>query len=421
MQTVLRFMMMCCLALLVGCAEQPAVTPEAVENPDPNPTGADIEPALATAVNSFGFDLLHKVRGESPNENAFISPASVHIALAMTYNGARNETEAAMSRTLEISGMTRDEVNSSMRDLLSVLANPDSGVDLSIANSIWAKEGNPFNESFLTRTRDYYSAKVERVDFTDPATVDFINGWVSERTHEKIPTIVEPPLDPDLIMILINAVYFYGAWTVTFDDSLTSNEPFTLTDGTTRTVPMMRQSGSYRYLRGSGFQGVRLPYGRDGRLAMYVLLPDDGTSVNSLLERLDAPTWSEWTKAFQAAEGEVRLPRFKMEQDLELNDALKAMGMEIAFNPGRADFGDMHPINALENVYISKVKHKTFVEVNEKGTEAAAVTSVEVVITTIEIPHERFEFRADHPFVFAIVDDESGLVLFLGVMENPES
>lgn len=409
----------------------PNPTPAA---PGPNPTPAPVTPAprpvaptpaLAPAASvdarlvegntGFGLSLFKALADASPKENLFISPASVSLALAMTLNGAAGETREAMVNALQLKGMSLDELNAAFRDLRSILQNPDPKVQLSIANSIWGRAGVAFREDFLRRNRDFYGARITELDFDRPDAAETINNWVKDQTKGKIEKIVEPPIHPMTVMYLINAIYFKGDWKEAFNPEFTRELPFNLAGGGSKPHPIMHKEGKFRYLDGDGFQAVALPYGENGRISMYIFLPDPASSLEKFYAGLTPENWAKWRGAFRLFEGEVGLPRFKFSYEAYLNDYLKALGMGVAFDMSAADFSGMRPVPPP--LFISGVKHKTYVDVNEKGTEAAAVTSVEIRDTSIQ--PDRFSMIADRPFSFAIVDDKTGSLLFIGSLYDP--
>ncbi|MBI5867459.1 MAG: serpin family protein [candidate division Zixibacteria bacterium] len=402
--------------ILVGCQGNPAVSK--TENNNAEKSKAVVDDRLVQANTRFGFKMFAELAKHSAEANIFVSAPSVAIALTMTYNGADSTTRDAMASALELEGLSLDQVNQANRALKSLLENPDSAVTLSIANSLWAREGLPFLPDFMNRNKEFYGARVTSLNFDDPGAAPTINTWVSENTHEKIQQIVDAPIDQGTILFLINAIYFKGAWTRTFDKARTVDGRFTPLSGAGRMLPFMHQSGSYPYLKGDGFQAVSLPYGK-GRVSMYIFLPNEGTNLATFQSGLTAASWEQWMAQFAMQEGDIALPRFKLEYEANLNSVLASLGMGIAFDGGRANFSKMFPISQSRNVFISKVKHKTFVDVNEEGTEAAAVTSVEVGITSIREPQERFNFIVDRPFFFAIRDNQTGTILFMGSIVNP--
>ncbi|UCH84731.1 MAG: serpin family protein, partial [Candidatus Latescibacterota bacterium] len=304
---------------------------------------------------------------------------------------------------------------SAMASLISTLERADSSVEITIANSLWGRDGFEFAHEFLKTNKAYFGAEVTTLDFDDPKSAQTINRWVEEATQGKIDSIVER-IPPHIVLFLINAIYFNGQWQFEFDPSMTQDQTWHLSDGGEETAAMMTRFGSYLYLRREGFQAVRLPYGT-GRLAMYVFLPDSPSGLEQLLAGLNVDTWSQWIASFRSKDGVVMLPRFKIEYMSRLNSALEAMGMGVAFQEGRADFSGMPAAPA--DLFVSEVIHKAVVEVNEEGTEAAAVTKVSIGVTSVQPEEERFEFVADHPFFFVIYDELSQSILFLGILNNP--
>jgi len=396
--------------LAVTCAQAscaPAIRPAALHG------GIEARP-----YSSFGIALYKELLKEKPGVNIFISPASVGFALAMTYNGSGGETRTAMAGTLGFPDDSFEAVNLTDSTLIRDMNDSIPGVKLSVANSLWAKQGLTFKKSFLERNTRYYGAEIETLDFSSPGAPATINQWVARKTNDKITKIVDKIREDD-ILYLINAIYFKGTWTREFDKNLTRDEPFHLLAGAASPRPMMRQSGKYDYLEEDGFQAVRLPYG-DGRIGMYVFLPAGGSSLELFHEKLSSGSWDEWMRSFASRKGSIVLPHFKLEYEASLKQSLAALGMAVAFDPERANFTGMYEA-AGRNVYIGDVMHKTFVDVNEEGTEAAAVTSVEMRLTTTAMEPERpFEMIVDRPFFFAIRDEKTGLVLFMGSIVNPE-
>lgn len=372
-------------------------------------------PSVADSNNQFGFNLYNQLRNGS--QNIMISPISVAMALHMTYNGADSGTKEAMAKALEVTGIDLDALNQKNQDLLQRLKTADPKVKLEIANSIWLREDMAFDQDFLKRNKDYYSAGAYNLDFGDSGAADIINNWVEENTKGLIKDIVDPPIDPMAIMFLINAVYFQGTWTEQFDDQATFEDVFYLASGGQAKVPMMNQSGTYDYYEAPDFQAIRLPYGKEKRMAMYVFLPDENSSLADFHKKLNYANWENWLSRFEAKSGTIMLPRFSLEYEKSLKDALTELGMKIAFEPGSADFSRMVPADNSDDIYINDVKHKTFIEVDESGTEAAAVTSVEMRVTSM--PLYDFNMKVDRPFFYVIHDSETGAVLFMGSVTDP--
>ena len=360
---------------------------------------------VASANTRFGFKLLQDLREREPGGNIFISPLSISIALTMTYNGAVGETERAMAEVLEIDGLDLPTINNSNKALRDSLENPDPKVEISIANSIWSRQGVEFNPEFLERNREFFGAEIASLDFGSPQATATINEWVDTNTNGKIEKIVER-IDPQTLLFLINAIYFKGNWQDEFDKALTRSGTFHLANGSEKRVQMMRREGEYPYFHGEGFEATSLPYG-DGRVSMYIFLPNPNSNLNKFLRDLTAESWEGWISQLQDRRQTMMLPRFKLEYEVRLNDTLEALGMGIAFGGG-ANFSGMGP-----SLFISEVRHKTFVEVNEEGTEAAAVTAV---VGVKSLPPA---FRVDRPFFFAIYDAETETILFMGTVTEP--
>lgn len=370
---------------------------------------------VTVATNGFGFAVFQELAKKDANKNFFVSPTSIAMALTMALTGAEAETQTAMEKALGLTGMPEREIKEAIKSIRTVLAAPDKGVALEIANSLWAKEGIEFKREFMGGNEDYFGAKITTLDFTKEESADAINVWVSEATQEKIKTIVDK-IPPEIVLYIINAVYFKGTWQDPFDAKLTSDREFTPFDGKVKTVAMMHQEGEFEYQKTDKFAMARLPYGT-GRLGMFVMLPNDKTPVADVVKQLTAKNWESWLPKFKKMEGKVGLPKFRAEYSTSLNEALKTLGMGDAFDPEKANFKGMA---ADPPLYISNVGHKTFIEVNEEGTEAAAVTDIAVGVTSAPIaPKEKFELIANRPFVYAIVDKQTGAILFLGVMGDP--
>ncbi|MBD2433368.1 MULTISPECIES: serpin family protein [Fischerella] len=367
---------------------------------------------LILANTKFGFKLFEEVLKQEDNKNVFISPASVAIALDMTYNGASGSTQQAMAKALELQGLSLQEINSSNAALKQLLENPDPEIQLSIANSLWANQEFKFKPDFIKKTQDFYQAKVTNLNFQDPNSVSMINNWVNESTRGRIDKIVES-IEPDQVLFLLNAIYFKGRWTNEFDKQKTVQQPFYLISGSQKQHPMMSQKGKYKYYENEQFQAVNLPYGKDGKLSFYVFLPKQNSNLKSFHQNLNADNWEKWMSQFSQQEGLIRLPRFKMDYDVTLNTALEALGMGEAFT-NQADFSQMG-----QNFQISEVKHKTFVEVNEEGTEAAATTSVGVNVVSTTVNQQPFQMIVDRPFFCAIRDNQTGSILFMGSILDP--
>jgi serine protease inhibitor len=386
-----------------------------------NASPAD-EQKLSAANNVFAFKLLKQIADDQPATNIFISPYSASTALQMVANGAAGETKTKMQNALGIgtdaTGLSESALNQANKEITQSLNHGNPSVILEIANAVWYRQGAPVNQDFLACNREFFGATVAPLNFADPHAVDIINNWASEKTHGRIPRIVDQ-LDPENgRLFLANAVYFKGKWLSPFDPGDTRRHIFHLRDGGHKIVPLMSQSGTFAYRRGTGYQAVRLPYQGDN-LAMYIFLPDAGSSPERLLQLMNGDTWQRITKpGFADEEGDLELPKFKMEYSVELAQPLQELGMKTAFDSGKANFSGISP----EPLFISDAVQKTFVEVKEEGTEAAAVTGLAVVSLALPpSPPKQFKMVVDRPFLFLIEDNATGTILFMGVIYAPST
>jgi len=372
------------------------------------------EQAVIGASNTFGFNLLRELDRTRADSNIFMSPLSASMALGMTMNGAAGQTFDEMRSALAFGTRPSAEINASYRSLIDMLRTLDKTVDFRIANSIWYRAGFPFEATFLDESKQFFDAKVAPLDFAAASAVPTINTWVKESTNGKIDEILDGPIADDVVMYLINAIYFNGSWTARFDKSLTRQDEFTTIDGTTAPIAMMRRTDTVRVAETADAQVVDLPYG-GGAFAMTIIMPEPGKSVSSLVSSLSADSWQAAVGNTAARSVELQMPKFTLRWEALLNDPLEALGMRLAFQGDAADFTRMSRA-AGNRLYISKVKQKSFVDVHEEGTEAAAVTSVEIRVTCACGPQV---IRIDRPFIFAIRERLSGTILFLGKIVRP--
>jgi serpin B len=370
----------------------------------------NVDALLVAANTKFAFNLFHTLSQQQPNKNIFISPTSVALALSMTYNGVSGETKQEMTKVLELTGMTPQEINAANQALQNSLQKVDPTVQVSIANSLWAKQGFSLKPEFLQINQQYYQANITELDFTIPQeALSIINNWVSQKTQGKIDKIVDK-ITPDEVLFLINAIYFKGNWETPFDRSQTANKTFYLTDSSSKQHPMMSQSGFHRCYETDTFQAVSLSYGQKGALRMYIFLPKSNTNLATFSQQLTSENWNKWMQQFRKIIGTIEIPRFKIEYEIELQNTLKALGMAGIFEISKADFSPMTD----DNVAVDSVKHKTFVEVNEEGTEAAAVSSINLPRGLI------FQMNVNRPFFCAIRDHTTGTILFMGTIVDPQ-
>ncbi len=404
------------VALIVSCLTFTACVNDAVEDSRPDTLPRDLtasEQKIINSSGSFSYRIFRETAAAEEKENLFISPLSISMALGMTVNGADGETRDAMLETLGMSQMEMKEINGAYQGLIELLANLDPKVQMKIANSIWTRQGFEVQQDFLDAGRQYFDAEIQGLDFSDPAAVETINQWVDSNTEGLIEKIIDGSIPPEMVMYLINAIYFKGNWTQEFDPDKTRDQDFHLEDGSVTTVDMMHREDAIAHYVSDEAIMVDLPYG-DSLYTMSLMMPaNEETPLDDFIANtLSAEQVSEWHKSLAVSKRELGLPRFSMEYEKTLNDILKDMGMEIAFSESMADFSNINPDKEL---YISEVKHKTFVEVNEEGTEAAAATSVGVGVTSVGPAPIIF----NRPFVFMIRERISGTVLFMGRMKNP--
>ncbi len=418
--------LLCFIVLgLVGCWKAPDESAQASPQPTtstvqtpstPIARRAAVDSRLIDASNRFSLNLFRELRQQAVGENIFLSPASVAFALSMTYNGATDETQKAMAEALSLKEMSVAELNQANAALKASLENPDKTVELAIANSLWARRGIPFEPDFLKINQEFYGAKVADLDFGDRQAPNTINAWVNENTRGKIKQIIDQ-LNPNEVMVLINTLYFKGAWTEPFQPEATQEAPFYVTPDKAKKHPLMSRGGRYPYLETAEFQAISLPYGNNARLSMLVFLPKPNQTLAAFEQRLTPENWQQWTEQLRSRLGSITLPRFKQQYSTELKTALSALGMGIAFDANRATFGKLSSVPTK----IDQVQHVAVIAVDEAGTEAAAATAVRIGVTSAPPPSEPFEMIVNRPFWFAIRDNQTKVVLFLGAISDPQS
>jgi serpin B len=404
-----RFGAIAAIALVAACASSTEPDPGA-----PQPALEALPRALTAgeqrvigAANEFSFALFRRLSAARADSNVFASPLSASMALGMALNGAAGTTYDEMRATLGFgASATETEIGESYESLIALLRGLDPSVDFRIANSIWYRTGFPVAPAFLAAAHDWFDARVSELDFASPNAVPTINDWVGTATSGKIPTILDR-IEDDQVMFLINAIYFKGSWRTRFDPARTITSTFHGVDGD-QPAKLMRREGTVRWLATAEFEAVDLPYG-NGAYSMTVVLPAEGTRVDDVAASLGTTQWTTRMGQFGDADVELQLPRFRLEWERDLIPDLQALGMRAAFDDGRADFSRMTTLNS--QLYISLVKQKTFVDVNEEGTEAAAVTNVGVTLTSLPV---RRQFTVDRPFLFVLRERLSGTILFIG-------
>jgi serpin B len=370
---------------------------------------------IIEADRQFAFELFKEVYGLSEEENLMISPLSISYALGMTYNGSAGNTREAFRQVLHFGEWTDQEVNESYKDLMSQLVTLDRNVEFNIANSIWYKLGYEVMEAFIATNQEYFNAAIEELDFSDPEAVNIINSWIEEQTNDKIRDMLDYIPD-DAVMYLVNAIYFNATWKYQFDPEETFEDDFILEEGTIHPTDYMQVEGAFNYTSQDDFTAVELPYG-DSAFSMLVMLPRPGRTIADLVEAMDSDSWESWFERSHRTNILINLPKFKFGFKSILNDPLIDLGLEVAFT-GLADFSNIKPNSGI---YISRVIHQTFIDVQEEGTEAAAATIVEMGDgASGEGPFQPLQFVADRPFLYVIKENSTGAILFMGKVGKPE-
>jgi serine protease inhibitor len=397
------------VVILTASCKKQSEEPLAIE---PVPIQLSAQQAeLVDSGNSFAFDIFRNVaEAEQEGKNLMISPLSISVALSMTLNGAVGTTREAILEALRNKGMTADDVNKAYKYLTEALLSVDKRVLISIANSVWTEQNFQAKKQFTDILTEYYKAEARIFDVTDPGVPDDVNAWIEDKTNGLIKDMLDQ-LDPDAVMLLINAIYFKGKWNSQFDAANTVSEPFYKAGGGTSSVSMMKQKNKFRVFSGTDFIMAEFPYGQ-GNYVMDVILPSDVNGLNNIIRDLNDESFRQMTEGLYENEVELSFPRFKYGYKKELKDILSMMGMGIAFS-GAADFSGI----ADARLEISRVLHQAFIETNEEGTEAAAATIVEIRLTSM--PSGPMVLRLDRPFMYVIRETTTNAILFMGRVSDP--
>jgi len=395
------------MSIIPSCEKNPAP-----DNEIPQVILSEKSAQIIEADQAFAFELFGEVIAASEEDNIMISPLSVSYALGMTYNGAAGTTLDAFNNVLHFGDLTRQEVNESYKDLMGQLIYLDDQVEFSIANSIWYRLGYNVLADFISTNQTYFDAIVSELDFTDPQAVEIINSWIEEKTNDKIQDMLDY-IPNDAVMYLINAIYFNATWKYQFDKDETQPGTFHLEDGNDHEVDFMKINGTFMYTSTEDFEAVELPYG-DSTFSMVVILPCQDMDMDDIVGQMDVPEWNEWFSSSAMTNVQIELPKFKYDFKDLLNDPLINLGLGVAFSGG-ADFSLITPGGGI---FISRVIHQTFIDVQEKGTEAAAATIVELRETAG--PPQPLIFRADKPFLYLIKENSTGAIMFMGKVGKPE-
>lgn len=367
--------------------------------------------AVVEANNKFAFEFFKELSSSEEDDNYMVSPVSLSLALGMTYNGTDGVTKKTFEQTLHYSE-SASETNQFYQALIKKLSSNVDGSVLEIANSIWIKDGFPIKPNFTETNKFYFSAEVETKDFSDPKTVDDINSWVSEKTHKKIPTIIDE-ISPSAVMFLINALYFNANWKFEFDKEQSEKGRFFTTASKTSMIDMMAMEEKLPFLSNDLFSSVELPYEND-KFSMVLLLPNENKEVKDVINALDYTNWSAWMDGYDSTQVVLTMPKFKFAYKKVLNDELQALGLENMFSKS-ANFSKMTDVS----VFVSMVLQKTFIDVHEEGTEAAAVTIVTIENTSVGSNPSKRYFNVNRPFLFAIKENVTGSICFMGKVAAP--
>lgn len=378
-----------------------------------NITPTEKSAKIIAADNQFGFEIFQKVNASlTESKNTMISPMSISLALAMVYNGTNGDTKKQMEDMLHKSGLTPDDINQSYKELVAALISHDPKVELAISNAIFYRNTFNVKNDFITTNQNYYQAEVSGLDFTKNAeTLNKVNGWVNTQTKGKIDKIIEK-VNPEDVMYLLNAIYFNGEWQYRFDPKETTDMPFTKEDSQVVQVPTMTIENPYKIYSNENFQMLEMPYG-SGKYSMLIFLPASGKNTNNVISLLTAENVNDWLSKMTEQKKKVYLPKFEFKFDDSLVDELKALGMTDAFSDVKAN---LTGISDAAQLAISEVRHKSYIKVDERGTEAAAVTEVTIIYTSVGQDNS---FRVNHPFVFAIREKDTKAILFIGKVMNP--
>ena len=369
--------------------------------------GTTVDPAIVTADNAFGFALFQNLSAGSSG-NIVFSPLSAALVLQIAYNGAQGSSQSAMAQALQLNGMNVATLNNDNAALQASLINPDPMVQLTIANSLWSHLSvNPIVPAFTAMDKNYYGATVGDLAQAPAA----VNTWITNATNGLITSFADKPASyySELTALLLNAVYFKGQWSQKFDPTQTAAAPFTLSDGSQTTAQLMHQSGSYSYIQGANFQMARLPYGQ-GHMSLWVVLPNAGVSLTQLVPGLTMDQLNTAISQSRSKTGNIALPKFTINFSASLVAPLQALGMGSAFCP------DGNFSGLAVGTCLSDAMQQTVIEVDETGTTAASVTGVGPTLTSV---HQPFNLICDHPFLYAIRDDDTSLLLFIGALANP--
>lgn len=405
--------MLCAAGLLVSCQSQETENNPTDKNKEQTADKDDDETnqAVIQKSNALGFHVMDELEKDS-EDNVFISPISMYMALSMIYPAAENETKEQMADVLDVDDMEVDELNHANLSLLESLNEKNNAdIDLTIANSIWMDNQFQLNTDYKAIVANNFNGELAAIDGNDQADVEKMNDWVEEQTNGNIDNIAEAPLGDDFVAMLVNTVYFDGKWAYPFDEEETEDGTFHLQDDEETEVPFMNMKEKLNYSKQDDYETVELPYGEDADLGMYLFLPEEDGDLDSIHEAFQDKDVKDILAEMEQIEGKVSLPKFELDYEKEMNDILTELGMEQAFDEKDADLPNM--IDSDDPLHISEIKHQTYLDIDETGTEAAGETNAGIETTSLPVG-EPFDMKLDHPFVMLIADKETGTVLFAG-------
>ena len=365
---------------------------------------------IVQASNNFGFQVLEELAGDK--DNLFISPVSLYMALSMVYPSTIDETKAEMETLLQLEDAKLDEMKAANAELFEKLQNSNSDeITLQIANSLWLDDKFQLKEDYTETIEKDFHGEISTIDATSDASVEEMNKWVRNKTENKLTEIIEAPLAEDFVAMLFNVVYFNGKWQHPFDKANTEKDTFYGVNSAEKEVDFMHLRADLDYIETDQYKGVRLPYGDEGDMSMYALIPTDSHDISAIHGAFADKGMDVILEDAKEQKGVVTLPKFELEYEQSLNDVLQNLGMKRAFDQNKAQLSEM--ITGDDILHISEVKQMTYLDINEAGTEAAAATNVGIETTSATI-EEPFELTFDHPFVILIVDEATDTVLFIG-------
>lgn len=406
-QTNIYLVALGCLfsGLAIGCSsssDDPTPSPiETKEREDIVLTKT--EEALVTSTNTFAFQALTQIGLE--DSDALFSPLSVSMLMGVLQNGAAGETQSQIINTLGFNGYSAAEVNAYYRKMLTAAVDLDPQVQLSIANALYIQTGFPVYPAFIQTAEEMYDSEIGELDYSkDP--VSMINNWCSDHTNGRIPKIIDE-LSADYVAILLNAIYFKATWTKEFDRKDTHKTTFTTGEGKSIKVDMMHMNEYFKYFQNENISGIELPYGNEA-FSMVIMLPKQGQSPQEVLSHLDAETWSTMYQNGYERDISLYMPKFETKSDMDLIPMMKALGMTDAFDAGKADFSNL----SERSTFLSLLKQKTYMKLDESGTEAAAVTIGAMELTSAG---PTLNFVVDRPFLYMIKEKSTGCIYFIGM------